>query len=64
MEHQGFARSSGRKKEKDDSMCKTYYVSSTQAPVIKVALWMLTINLVPLDRTQGYLMVLVVCAHV
>jgi hypothetical protein len=52
MEHQGFARSSGRKKEKDDSMCKTYYVSSTQARVIKVALWVPTINLVPLDRTQ------------
>lgn len=50
--------------EKEDSMYKTYYVPSTQAQGNKAALSIPTVNLVPLDGTQGYLMDLVVCAHV
>lgn len=64
MEHKGFVRSSGRKKEKEDSMHKSYYPPSTQAQVNKAALWVTTVNLVPLDRTQGYLIGVTVCAHV
>lgn len=54
MEHQGFTRSSGRKKGKEDSMYKTYYAPSTLPQGNKAALLIPSVNLEPLDGTQEY----------